>query len=92
MTEQRLDDTDLDNIEAAALGKARGVGGALAHPTDTLRLVAEVRRLRAALAEVGGLTRWAGWAEMECPRAGTDLRAIQEIVRRETGRQVADYT
>ncbi len=42
-------DCDLDNIEAAAKGEARGLGGPFAHPADTLKLVAEVRRLRALL-------------------------------------------
>ncbi len=35
-------DIDLDNIEAAAHGK--GPLGRFAHPADTLKLVAEIRR------------------------------------------------
>ncbi len=44
-----LTDADLDNIEAAARGSTHDVLGLLAgfaHPADTLKLVAEVRRLR----------------------------------------------
>jgi hypothetical protein len=42
--QRRLDDTDLDALEAAALGRTGA--GALAHPVDVLRLVAEVRWYR----------------------------------------------
>lgn len=44
---RRLTDDILDDIEAAAQGKARGLP-VFAHPADTLLLVADVRRLRAA--------------------------------------------
>ncbi len=40
-----LTDLDLDNIEAAAKD-VRTFVGPFAHPADTLKLVAEVRRLR----------------------------------------------
>lgn len=53
-----MTDTDLDNIEGAAKGKT-GVG-VLAHPADTLLLVAEVRRLRASVA-----THQAKWTTYE---------------------------
>jgi hypothetical protein len=44
----RITETDLDNIEAAALGRSRtGLPFGFEHAADTLRLVAEVRRLRA---------------------------------------------
>ncbi len=42
-----MNDIDLHNIEAAALGRT-GVGE-FAHPRDTLLLVAEIHRLRALL-------------------------------------------
>lgn len=43
-----LDDLDLDNIEAFAKGKERVIGSTLgfAHPADTLKLIAEIRRLK----------------------------------------------
>lgn len=39
-----LTSTDLDNIEDAALGKARGLG-VFAHPNDTLLLIKLIRVL-----------------------------------------------
>jgi hypothetical protein len=47
MTESRLTDNDLNNIEAAALGRT-GLW-VFTHPADVLRLVEEVRRLREEL-------------------------------------------
>ena len=44
-----MNELDLNNIEAAALGKT-GVGK-FAHPNDTLLLVAEVRRLKSQKSE-----------------------------------------
>ena len=44
----KLLDVDLDNIEGAA-GIIPGTGIPFVHPADTLRLVAEVRGLRAAI-------------------------------------------
>lgn len=46
-----LDALDLDNIESAAKGNLRGIPVPFAHPADTLKLVAELARLCAALAE-----------------------------------------
>lgn len=46
----RLTELDLDNIEGAAEGKLRETPVPFSHPADTLKLVAEVRRLRAELA------------------------------------------
>jgi hypothetical protein len=46
----RVTETDLDNIEAAALGRSRtGLPFGFEHAADTLRLVAEVRLLREAV-------------------------------------------
>ncbi len=44
-----MTDADLDNIESAAQGKMCRTPYAFAHPADTLKLVAEVRRLRALI-------------------------------------------
>jgi hypothetical protein len=53
MTTRRLEDIDLENIEAGAMGKLRDIEGPFVHPADTLRLVEEVRAQRQMVREGG---------------------------------------
>lgn len=77
MTTRRLDNTDLDNLEAAAHGRT-GVG-VLAHPVDVLRLVAEVRWYKAWMDAITRATGYDPRVPMQVDDADRN-----ELRRRET--------
>jgi hypothetical protein len=71
-----MNPTDLDNIEAAALGRTRL--GRFAHPDDTLLLVAEIRRLYAGQPHPGHV--FAAGIIAGCIRCGDAYRGQPSAV------------
>ncbi len=52
----------------------------------------KIERLRKALCEIGRLTRWVGWLELEDNRAAADMRRIQRLAEEATGVSFMEYT